>query len=78
MKTLLYKFYDIFFPRFITEEVVIMYDEEGVGQLICRLEDVFEDEVFDGIVTVRSFNLFGYAIFPTMVGDVKPWKPKGE
>lgn len=57
---------DILIPRFITERVALI-DANGQLEIACALSNVRPNERFDGIATIRSFNLAGFALFPKMV-----------
>lgn len=59
---------DLLLPRFITEDAAaqITYCDQCANphpMPVCSMADVRPGEVFDGIITMRSFNLFGFAIF---------------
>lgn len=47
---------------------------KGYYDIVCSMADVHPEEEFDGIATVQTFNLFGLALFPKQVGEIKPWK----
>lgn len=72
---------DILIPRFITEDVAVKINKASChggdgwhdGEIVCSMRDVEPGEVFDGIVPVRSFNLFGYALCPKLAGPVRKW-----
>lgn len=69
---------DILVPRFITEDYALMNGycddcDEPHLMPICAMEHVEPGEEFDAIVTMSCFNLFGWALFPRMVGEVRPW-----
>ncbi|MNO80850.1 hypothetical protein D3C76_720700 [compost metagenome] len=69
---------DILVPRFITEDVALINaycDDCDHPHLmpVCCLADVDPDEEFDAIGTMSCFNLFGWALFAKLVGDVRPW-----
>ena len=63
---------DLLLPRFITEEAA-MELVDGEWQPVCSMEDVEPGEVFDGVGTIKGFNLFGRMIRPQLIGDPKPW-----
>lgn len=63
---------DFIMPRFITEEVALELTPEGYLPVI-PISQVEPGEKFDGVVTMWSFNLFGFALFPRTVGEVRPW-----
>ena len=69
---------DILIPRFMTENAAVdntYCDHCDNPHLvaICCMDDVEPGEEFEGIVTMSFFNLFGFALFPKQVGDVRPW-----
>ncbi|ELK4817120.1 TPA: hypothetical protein NID15_000677 [Pseudomonas aeruginosa] len=63
---------DILIPRFITERVALI-DANGQLEIACALSNVRPNERFDGIATIRSFNLAGFALFPKMVDGPHAW-----
>lgn len=74
---------DVLTPRFIKEEVAFgLYGETEDPDVdeyfpMCALKDIVEGE--PGIVmvgTMRSFNLFGFALFPKLIGDLRPFDPE--
>lgn len=73
-------FFDTYFPRFITEYVVCY--EDGDGNLEPKMSiGQYEEEYFydpitipDGVVKMRSFNLFGYGIAPKQIGEPMTYK----
>jgi len=69
----LYIIFDILIPRFITDEVAIIWlnDDKTDMQPICLKDQLLPDDVYDDIVFVKAFNLFGFALFPTLVDDQK-------
>ncbi len=75
---LLYVLYDIFMSRFITEDCAVNFEMGKDGLLhakeVVPLKCVLPGEEFEGIITVSSFNFFGYAAFAKMIGDVREWK----
>ncbi|AUV59185.1 hypothetical protein HOS86_gp069 [Klebsiella phage vB_KpnM_KpS110] len=73
---------DICIPRFISEEVAFALVEEGEGEdfdayvPICSLKDITDED--DDVVmvgTMRSFNLFGFALLPKLIGELRPYNP---
>lgn len=70
------KLLDILLPRFITEEVALRDDGDHLT-IVCSLSDVKPGERFDAVGTIRSFNLFGLAIFPRTVGEPLAWSDGG-
>ena len=64
---------DIFLPRFVTDECAAILDRDGIYHVVCLVDELTPDAVYTDIITVRSFNLFGFALFPyTLVEDDKP------
>lgn len=66
------KLLNILLPRFITEEVAL---RDAGDHLVpaCSMEDLRPGERFAAVATIRSFNLFGLAIFPRMIGQAREW-----
>ena len=58
---------DTLIPRFITEDVALIYGDDGDLYPLCALSDLGDSEHCDAIGTFRSFNLFGFALFPEMI-----------
>lgn len=54
---------DFIVPRFITEEVAV----DALGYFICPIKYIREDEFYTSVALVRSFNFFGYAMFPKVL-----------
>ena len=58
--------FDMLIPRFVTEELALIYDEEDdTYDVYAALWLCDEEDVFDAIVTCRCFNFFGFGLFPT-------------
>ncbi len=71
--------FDEYFPRFVTCDYVVMFDGEMANglsryKLICPISDIYEDEVFDGILEVSYFNLFGKHLFKKTGTHLLPFK----
>lgn len=69
---------DILVPRFVTEDTALIRDycsDCGVEHLhpVCAMASVEPGDVFDGIASIKFFNLFGMAIFSRRVGPIRPW-----
>lgn len=69
---------DILIPRFVTDDwAADVYDcrecDDPHVHPVCMMRDVEPGEEFDGIVTCRSFNLFGIGLFPRWSTDWRPW-----
>lgn len=66
---------DTLFPRFTTREFAMkQVGRSSLHDIVCRLDDVKPGERFDGIATISSFRLFGLALFPKQIGQVRPWR----
>lgn len=63
------QFLDAFTPRFVTDEVAFSMDEQGY-HLIGSMWMLDPGERYDATGKIRSFNLFGWAIFPKLIGDI--------
>jgi hypothetical protein len=50
-------------PRWITEEVAVVYDDLGVMSAVCLAKRIPPEKKYDEIVVVRWFNIFGLALF---------------
>lgn len=66
-------------PRFVTEDAAAVvthcgHCDDEHPQPVCAMSDVRPGEVFDGIMTMRSFRLFGRGLFPSFDGEMRPWK----
>lgn len=69
---------DILIPRFVTEDVAVEIDycdhcDHPHPFPVCAMVDIEPDDAFDGIATMKCFNLFGFALWPEVVGAVRPW-----
>jgi len=69
---LLLRILDVLIPRFLDEDVVVELRDDGY-HLLFPMSEVEPHEVFDGIVTMRTFNFFGIALFPKQIGEVRPF-----
>lgn len=73
------KLFSILIPRFIKEEVAFTLYEEGETPEdntyfpICALDDVDETDDVQMVGMMRSFNLFGFALFPKLIGELRPY-----
>lgn len=68
---------DILTPRFIKEEVGFI-EYEGAYVPLCALVDVDEDDNVVMAGTMRSFNFFGFALFPKLLGNLREYPEKDE
>lgn len=66
------KLLDIIIPRLLTEDVALTEVGDHY-EIACSMADVRPSERFDAVATMRTFNLFGMALSPTMVGEPRPW-----
>jgi hypothetical protein len=58
------RFLDFIVPRFVTDDAAFCYNEvEDTFELICHIDDLYEDEEYHAIGRIKSFNLFGYGLF---------------
>lgn len=64
---------DALIPRFVTEDVALAGNEQQGYRIVCCVDDIEPDERFDGIATIKCFNLFGFGLFPQQVGEVRSW-----
>lgn len=68
LKTIL----DVLIPRFMTEEVALA-DTGDSYVIACSVVDLEPGEIPDAVATMRIFNLFGFALFPKMIGEPRPY-----
>ncbi|MDG9928495.1 MULTISPECIES: hypothetical protein [unclassified Pseudomonas] len=68
---------DFLLPRFITEDVALV-DAGDHLEIIGRLADAPPGFVPAAVATIRSFNLFGWAICPRMIGEPREWPESTE
>lgn len=69
---------DIIVPRFVTEDAAVISTYCGNCadehlQPVCSMADIEPGEVYDGIITMRSFNFFGRGLWAKQVGPIRPW-----
>jgi len=55
---------DVLIPRFLTEDVAIIENDDGEYIVLCVVEDLQPTDNYDKIVSISCFNLFGFALFP--------------
>ena len=57
--------YDIFVPRFVTENVAIFYTgpDEKDFEILCIEQDLNEFDSYDAIAKVKSFVFLGHGFF---------------
>ncbi|WP_447877529.1 hypothetical protein [Serratia fonticola] len=69
------RFFDIVIPRFLEEDTAFDWDDDhGAYVPVCSMRDVLPDEQFPFMGTMRCFNLFGMAICPRFVGELRPFE----
>ena len=70
---LLKKILDLAIPRFLVEDVALV-EINGNYEIVCPIAVLRPLEKFDAVVKMRVFNLFGWALFPKQIGEVKLWE----
>lgn len=65
IKDFLFFLWDIFVPRFVTENCAILHLPDG-PVIVCREVDLIPEDIYDEIVEIKSFNFFGMGLFPRM------------
>lgn len=85
MLTTILWIFDIIIPRFIKEEVAFGLlggtEDPEVDEYypICALADVHDEDTEVVMIGVmKSFNLFGFALFPKLMGELYPYEPTTE
>lgn len=63
-------FFHIYWPRFMTEETAFVLTEEGYLP-ICAADDLTEFDEYDALGGMKFFNLFGRALYPKLVGELR-------
>lgn len=66
------KIIDLLIPRFL-DEYVALVEINGKYEIVCPVSDLRPLEKLDAVVKMRCFNLFGWALFPKQIGEVKLW-----
>lgn len=61
-------------PRFLDEDVACERVGPDMYAPVVALSDVAPCERYDGIVRMRCFNFFGFALFPLQIGEVRPFE----
>jgi hypothetical protein len=62
---------DILVPRMITEKMALVRsDEPDEYEVLCPFEELEHLEAYDATWTMHYFNLFGFAVFPKVVGEI--------
>ena len=59
----------------MTEEVALI-DAGDHYEVACSMAWAPPGETFDAIATMRCFNLFGFGLFPSIVGEPRPFVRK--
>ena len=78
VKKILSVIYDFAVPRFIEEDVAVNVEFMNNGKEVLIIDiyplALVEPPVrFDGVVRVRYFNLFGFALFTKPISKLKPF-----
>ncbi len=70
---LIAKLLDVLVPRFLQEDVAPI-DVGTHYEIVCAISDLQPGEEYDAVATMQTFNFFGLALFPKMVGGVRPFQ----
>lgn len=78
VKKILSVIYDFAVPRFIEEDVAVNVEFMNNGKEVLIIDiyplALVEPPVrFDGVIRVRYFNLFGFALFTKPISKLKPF-----
>ena len=78
LKKILFIIFDFLAPRFVEEDVAVNVEllNDGKDVLIVDVYPLALVEPpirFDGVVRVRYFNLFGFALFTKPISKLKPF-----
>lgn len=78
VKKILSVIYDFAVPRFIEEDVAVNIEFINNGKEVLIIDiyplALVEPPVrFDGVIRVRYFNLFGFALFTKPISKLKPF-----
>lgn len=78
VKKILSVIYDFAVPRFIEEDVAVNVEFINNGKEVLIIDiyplALVEPPVrFDGVIRVRYFNLFGFALFTKPISKLKPF-----
>jgi len=65
------KFLDIVIPRFITENVALIGNDQQGYEVLCCENDLSPEDKYDVMGISRSFNFFGLALFPKVTVEVE-------
>lgn len=63
-------------PHFVTEDLAVSRRPDGGYDIVCSMEDVDDDEEFDGIVSMTCLAWLWWGIsvqFGEQNVEVKPW-----
>lgn len=78
VKKILSVIYDFAVPRFIEEDVAVNVEFINNGKEVLII-DIYPLALvepplrFDGVIRVRYFNLFGFALFTKPISKLKPF-----
>ena len=56
------RFILVFAPRFIKTKVCVINETVNKKTFVCNANDIRNDDVYDEIIEVKVFNLFGWHI----------------
>lgn len=78
VKKILSVIYDFAVPRFVEEDVAVNIEFINNGKEVLIIDiyplALVEPPVrFDGVIRVRYFNLFGFALFTKPISKLKPF-----
>lgn len=70
------KLLDFLIQRFVDEWVALELDIEGNYNMVCAVDNLSEEDKYyvDAVVKCAIFNLFGYGLFPKVIGEPISWK----
>lgn len=70
MLKLLKKLYETLIPHFVTEWVVLSWDEKLQQYVLAfPAEFIEEHETPEYLIKVKSFSIFGFGVFPRLISD---------
>lgn len=56
------KLLDILIPRFVTDRTAVKFVEDK-WYIVCHENDLTEEDDYDYVVDLKSFNFFGFGLF---------------
>jgi hypothetical protein len=69
---LLEKALDILVPRVVTEYIALKETDQGL-ETTFPVHCLRPGERPDGVILIKAFNLFGFATFPSVIGEAMTW-----